>query len=407
MRFIGFSTSLTWNAPGHYLPVHSALNNEFRRLDKESIYIGGDLTSGNEVWWIPWAPNSLRTRPNFVSIQKVKELGRLLDGQQGLIVDYEGRLGHIFLFAYLVRSSKAQVIINFHYTSELTKFLRAAFGVPLFKFLINFSKKVGNNKLIFTTESGQLSRELEARTGFTFPTFPAFSVLEKPTLPEKLKCKDQGYIWVVCRVKEDSPESHALEKLLAKNPKIPFLVHGLTESMELRFSKFSNVVFQELFVDLVTYRETLLTCSSLVLIYDTEMYRNHSSGRLLDSMMFEKRVVVVKGMPIPAYAEASKNIDILGLPEISNLELNVKEHQSKTMVSDPPFFPNAEWAVRELVKISSTTETRTYRRPLFGNGIFFILWSFSCVARLVVSIFLKIIRLYRKFTLLARISNQR
>jgi hypothetical protein len=407
MRFIGFSTSLTWNAPGHYLPVHSALNNEFRRINKESIYIGGDITLGNQVWWIPWAPKSLRTRPNFVSIQKVKQLRRLLGSKQGLVVDYEGRLGHILLFAYLIRNSNSQVILNFHYTSELIRLLNSTFGVPLFKLLIDFSNKTSNNKLIYTTESDQLSNELKVRTGFTFPAFPAFSVLEKPTVAEKNKWKDEGYIWLVCRIKEGSPESYALEKLLLKNPKTQFLVHGLTESLEKRFSKFRNVRFQELFVDLAIYRECLLTCSSLILIYDTEMYRNHSSGRLLDSMMFEKKVVVLKGMPIPEYAQASRNIKIVGLPEISNLELNSKKHDSKSAVSELPFFPDAQWAVQELVRISRTTEAKTYRRPLFANGILHILWSFSLVTRVMVSVYLKFTRLCLRFTLLAKNSNQR
>jgi hypothetical protein len=123
--------------------------------------------------------------------------------------------------------------------------------------------------------------------------------------------------------------------------------------------------------------------------------------------MFEKKVVVLKGMPIPAYAQGSKYIEIVGIPEISNLELNLKKHRWKSTVFGPPFFPDAEWAVQELVKISRTADAEVHHRLLFANGIFYILWSLSLVTRAVGSVYSKFTRLYLRFTLLARIPNQR
>jgi hypothetical protein len=390
MRLIGFSTSLTWGAPGHYLPVHSALNNEFKKLDPNSIYIGGDLTNGNEVWWLPWAPTSLRTRPNFVSLRKIRELTNLVGDKDGVLIDYEGRISHMFLLSYITRNTNTLALVNFHYTSELSNFTKSKLGAFLFKLTINFAKKLSEHRLFFTTESDQLSLELKKKIGQDFPAFPAFSVLEQPNLSEVQNWKEEEkFIWVICRISNDSAEMEALESMIERNSSSIFLIHGLNENLKSRISKFDHILFQEMFVSLENYRKSLYTCSNLVLVYDTGLYRNHSSGRLLDSIMFEKPLITIEGMPIPKHVTDSKLIQTMSLVELSSIDFSKKNKSEKFRVS---IFPDSAWAVSELNNIIKSISNVSQRSKSKSATTFYSFWFISFLIRLCFSIFYRVIR---------------
>ena len=391
MRLIGFSTSLTWGAPGHYLPVHFALNNEFKKLDQNAIYIGGDSTNGNEVWWQPWAPTSLRTRPNFVSLKKIKELTNLVGDKDGVLIDYEGRISHIFLLSYITRSTNTIALLNFHYTSELSNFTNSRFGALLFKLTIYFANRLSGQKLIFTTESDQLSSELEKKIGLRFPAFPAFSVLEKPSLYERENWKEENFIWVICRIEKESVEITAIENMIERNPHRIFLIHGLNENLERRLSKFKNIIFQEMFVSSENYRKSLFSCSSVMLIYDTGMYRNHSSGRLLDCIMFEKQLIVIEGMPIPGHAVNLDLVKVRSLNELSSIDLS---QTNKRQDLESRLLPNAAWAVKELTKIVATANPGAADTRVIPRSVFKLLWMGSLLIRLVSSAYWRFIKIF-------------
>jgi hypothetical protein len=377
MRLIGFSTSLTWGAPGHYLPVHSALNNEFKKLDPNSIYIGGDLTNGNEVWWLPWAPQTLRTRPNYVSIKKMNELVKEIGNEEGLLIDYEGRVSHIFFLSYVSRFTNTSILLNFHYTSELSNFTNSKAGALIFNLTIKLGTWMSGDKMIFTTESDQLSSEIERKIGKKFLAFPAFSVLAEPNPLEKADWKIEDFNWIVCRIKDHSVESDSLERMIMNNSESSFLIHGLSESLKKRYSKFDNVKFQELYVGINEYRKSLFTCLRVILIYDTRLYRNHSSGRLLDCLMFGKNVIVIDGMPIPREAVKSELVDTFKLNEIDEVKLRNLEivNEIKTI-----FLPDARWAMNRLAGMNIPRPSRPEKRIMF-LPVFMLFWSFSLLAR--------------------------
>jgi hypothetical protein len=392
MRLIGFSTSLTWGAPGHYLPVHSALNNEFKKLDPNSIYIGGDLTNGNEVWWLPWAPTSLRTRPNFVSWKKIKELTNLVGDKDGVLIDYEGRISHMFLLSYITRSTNILALLNFHYTSELSNFTNSKLGAFLFKLTINFANKLSGQRLFFTTESDQLSLELKKKISQDFPAFPAFSVLEQPSLSEVENWKEEkNFIWVICRISNYSAEMEALESMIERNSSTVFLIHGLNENLKSRVSRYKNIIFQEMFVSLENYRKSLFSCSSVMLIYDTGMYRNHSSGRLLDSIMFEKQLIVIEGMPIPRHVVNLDLVKVLTLNELSSIDLS---EINKRQDLESRFLPNATWAVKEISKIITTANPRAADTRVIPRSAFKLLWMGSLIIRLLSSAYWRFIKIF-------------
>ena len=400
MRFIGFSTSLTHDAPGHYKPFHLALNNEFQRIDPKSFYIGAETTDGNTVWWFPWAPKTLRTRPNYASRKKINDLKALLGNQEGLLINYEGRISHIFLLSYIARITNVQVLLNFHYTSELTKFTKSKIGSALFYRIICFGEYISNQKLIFTAESHQLSSELMKKIGREFPAFPIFSVLEKPNLSEIAKWKNEDFVWVVCRIKENSPESDSLECAIKNNPESHFLIHGLNANLANRYRKFPNVELQELYINLENYREKLFTCSSVILLYDTNSYRNHSSGRLVDCIIFEREFIVPKGMPIPAHLENSEFVDELTLDEIANMNFPraAKPHNTRPSIS-----PDAIWAVQELKDIFDRFDKKPAGSATSYKATFFILWIVSLLVRGIASVYFRIISFIPN--LLSRLKN--
>lgn len=113
-----------------------------------------------------------------------------------------------------------------------------------------------------------------------------------------------------------------LEKLVKLNPNQNFLINGLTHENGPILAEYKNVTIQNHLLENSERRELLYSCNSLILVYEIELYKNHSSGRLLDGLLFEKTIFILEGMPVPPYVESVENIDFIKLSNLFSLIQN-------------------------------------------------------------------------------------
>lgn len=378
MRIIGFSPSLVGHAPGHYLPFHHAMFNSFKKISSNSRYIGAFDDNLVDSWWIQWAPYSLRSEPNFVSLQKIDSLAKLVNEDDYVIV-YEGKLFHLILFSYLSVKTKCRVLVNLHYSSELTAGLESRINSFLFRSLIRFISSATGKRAVFTSESLSLSEHIRKKCNLTFPVFPVFTVLD-PIKPSELdQWEKTNFDWIVCRF-SNKKYLIELEKLVKINPNQNFLINGLSQENGLILAKYKNVIVENHFIDNQEYRKLLYSCNSLILVYEIELYKNHSSGRLLDGLMFEKTIFILEGMPVPPYVESVENINVVKLSELSSL---TRDGITNYKNSNSSF--NSDWACGYLIDLlPQNVDSKV--KIFLSRPIFFTFWLYSGVSRAVKSL---------------------
>jgi hypothetical protein len=387
MRIIGFSPSLVGHAPGHYLPFHHAMFNSFKKISSKSRYIGATDDHYLDSWWIQWAPYSLRSAPNFVNLKKIDSLVKLVN-QDDFVIVYEGKIFHLILFSYLSVKTKCRVLINFHYSSELTAGLESRYNSFLFRSLIRFITSSTGKRVVLTSESLSLSEHIYSKCKLEFPVFPVFTVLD-PIKPSELnQWEKTNFDWIVCRF-SNKKYLIELEKLVKSNPNQNFLINGLSQENGIILAKYNNVRVENHFIDNQQYRKLLYSCNSLILVYEIELYKNHSSGRLLDGLLFEKTIFILEGMPVPPYVESVENINIVKLSELSDLKRGGIKNNKK---SDSNF--NSDWACSYLIDLlPSNVDSKV---KLFSSTpIFFTFWLYSAVSRAARSLLSRIRKSHR------------
>jgi hypothetical protein len=371
--YIGVSPSLSINAPGHYLPFHGKLFEEFRNQNPQSIYLGAEGSEKSDTWWMRWAPHTLRSRPNFLSLGKFVQLcGVARREKNSYFVVYEGSLFHLILFSCVTAMSNSSALVNLHYSSELSSRMGSTFGKIYVKSIFKLCNKISLGAVVLASESVELSSEIESKTG-VFPTpFPVFSVLDDIQPSEVIELL---HTWVICRI----VHKWQLENLitaLKDNPSEIFLVNGLKEEQKKQFRDLPNVRIQDQYLTPEEYRYLLAGSKQIVLAYDTEMYKGHSSGRLLDAMIFGKLIVAIEGMPVPVFARQYRNLKMVKFAELTSNFGNWCP-QSENLLK---LKPNAVWAVEQIrdmyPKFHGVSES-TRRKPYFLPILFFAAFYLS------------------------------
>lgn len=376
--FIGVSPSLTENAPGHYLPFHGKLHDAFRSKNPLSIYLGGAGADEEKLWWRPWAPYSLRSKPNHLSLSKFRELCVIArENRNPFFVVYEGSLYHLVLFSCLSGISKSPVLVNLHYSSELSKSMESKLGQYFVRNLHKLCKSIANGSIVVTSESEELSSEIERRIGIFPKPFPVFSVLAEL---EDSEVSEMTHTWIICRLVHQW-QVDALIDAINHNPDENFLVNGLNEDQKKIFRGIPNVQIQDLFLTSLQYRKLLADSKQLVLAYDTGMYRGHSSGRLLDAMVFRKRILTIEGMPIPKFAREYSALKLVPFRELgANLRII-----SPGTGANLALLPNASWAVEQISEMYSEDIQKVNRFSITS----FFLPRFSLVLLTVMTFFMR------------------
>lgn len=370
--YIGVSPSLSINAPGHYLPFHGKLYEEFRNQNPRSIYLGAESSEKSETWWTSWAPHTLRSRPNFLSLRKFFQLCQVARREKyAYFVVYEGSLFHLILFSCVTAMSNSSALVNLHYSSELSSRMGSACGKFYVKSIFKLCNKINSGAVIVASESFELSSEIEIKTG-VFPTpFPVFSVLDDIQSSEKTEL---SHTWVICRI----VYKWQLEDLitaLKDNPDEIFLVNGLKEDQKKQVRDLQNVRIQDQYLTPHEYRYLLAGSKQIVLAYDTEMYKGHSSGRLLDAMIFGKLIIAIEGMPVPLFARQYENLKMVKFAELTSNFGNLHP-QSENLLQ---LKPNAVWAVEQIRdmypkihEVSEFTRRKPYFLPIFSFAALYL-----------------------------------
>lgn len=369
--YIGVSPSLSTNAPGHYLPFHGKLYEVFKNQNPQSIYLGAEKLNQSDGWWVSWAPHTLRSRPNFLGLRKFLELCKIARAAKNpYFVIYEGSLFHLCLFSCVSAISGSSALINLHYSSELTSKMKSPLGKFYVKAMFRLSKKLSSGAVVITSESDELSHEIQRRTGVFPVPFPVFSVLSEMAQTEIVKL---SHTWVICRLIHNW-QLENLIRALRDNPDELFLVNGLNIEQKKAFSGLQNVQIQDQYLTPEEYRVLLAGSKQVVLAYDTEMYKGHSSGRLLDAMIFGKPIVAMEGMPIPLFARDYENLNWAKFSELALKFRNTPAHLEKTL----QIKPNASWAVEQIRDLYPKADVEFDYRvkklrilPFFAFSIFY------------------------------------
>ena len=387
--YIGVSPSLSINAPGHYLPFHGKLFEEFKIQNPQSIYIGAESADNSDLWWTGWAPHSLRSRPNFLGLRKFVQLCQIARNLKNpYFVVYEGSLFHLCIFTCVSAFSNSSALINLHYSSELSAKMRSQLGKLFVKSIFKLSRSLSSGAVVITSESDELSSEIERRIGIFPKPFPVFSVLDEIKSSEIVEV---SHTWVICRV----VHTWQLENLISAlkdNPNEIFLINGLNEKQKMILQELHNVRIQDQYLTPQEYRTLLAGSKQIVLAYDTEMYKGHSSGRLLDAMIFGKQILAIEGMPIPLFARKYQNLQLVKFAELG---LSFRNFSPQTDAS-LQFKPNASWAVsqiRNMFPKEDSVPEFSKRRPCFFPivffGVFYFLTLFSRGFSAVMTRFLR------------------
>jgi hypothetical protein len=212
---------------------------------------------------------------------------------------------------------------------------------------------------------------LKVRLEYFPHLFPVFSVLDDIQPSEIIEL---SHTWVICRIVHKWQLENLITALKA-NPSEIFLVNGLKEEQKKQFRDFQNVRIQDQYLTPQEYRYLLAGSKQIVLAYDTEMYKGHSSGRLLDAMIFGKLIVAIEGMPVPLFARQYKNLKMVKFAELTSNFGNLSP-QSENLLQ---LKPNAVWAVEQIRNmypkvhgISEFTRRKPYFLPIFSFAVFYL-----------------------------------
>jgi hypothetical protein len=145
-----------------------------------------------------------------------------------------------------------------------------------------------------------------------------------------------------------------LLKAINENPTEIFLVNGLKGIQKEAFTGLPNVRIQDQHLTTQEYRELLASSKQIILAYDTEMYKGHSSGRLLDAMVFNKPILAIKGMPIPIFAREYGKLRIVDFEDLSR-NTKVSFDNESVLLN---LAPNAVWAVDSIAELYATESRR-------------------------------------------------
>jgi hypothetical protein len=378
--FIGVSPSLSQSAPGHYLPFHGKLHEQFRVLNPASIYLGAEEIGTIANWWTNWAPFSLRSRPNHLSWRKFNALCAIARAKENpFFVVYEGNLFHLLLFSFVCARTNSSALVNLHYSSELSRKLDSKFGKFLVRITFGISNFLCRRNLIITSESDELSTEIMGKIGVFPKAFPVFSVLEKLDSSE---VENLTHHWVICRIVHER-QIESLLKAIKENPTEIFLVNGLKKNQTEAFTGLLNVRIQDQHLTAQEYRALLASSKQIILAYDTDMYRGHSSGRLLDAMVFNKPILAIKGMPIPIFAREYGKLRVVDFEELSRCIKMSFDNESVLL----NIAPNVVWAVDGIARLYAAESRRGKKLysivGLFGFALFI---GFTFCARAIKSL---------------------
>ena len=271
--------------------------------------------------------------------------------------------------------SSARVWFNFHYSSQWAEFLGKDDNVRWLLNLLTFSIRKHSGRVFLFAESEGLASLVFDRLSLKVPSFPVFT-----TLPDQLASHEQSFSEarnLLTFYFEDFSrlEWLALQVELVGNDH-PDLVLNVLVPARMRLSSFqietlrkrvgTKVVIRSGYLEPNEYARTLRASILVVLIYDTEQYLLHSSGKIED-------ILYCGALPVvPSGSLASQNSRRLPQLDYSATQLVdlIPEKDAQTA----PLEPMLAWHALEILRQApgifeslASTQTQDYEEKHWSS----------------------------------------
>jgi hypothetical protein len=355
--YIGISMQLGEGNKGHHIPYHSQLFQEFNRLGQCEYH--GSKLKNVELDWVHqcMAPNFERKdhRGNLLSIWNlIRELNS--NKEECLIYIFEGNLLTAITACLIsTNNGKKSFIVNLFNADQHGLALNRKISRNLYRLFFKIVQVFPN--VFITCESPKLSDEFSKKIGMRFQTFPNFASLA-PSYKKEIKIESEYRLIIPSRkLTPEILEKH-LENLPPTNKTIivgwnaAWNEQKVTMMQKYRIQIYSDYLSEEEYANLVDRADEVF------FLYYDDFYMWGSSGRLLDVLYRNKKVVVPRNSGLESFAKLyARNYQLISYdPSIQSVFLSDPVHNLESMP-----VKTAYDAARDLILMANrANETKNY-----------------------------------------------
>lgn len=289
--FVGLSGHLRSGATGHYEEFHKGLYKALTEsVEYEEVsYLGSSLSEPS--WFQPIVPPSLVSTGSWCSSRFRMKLQVIAFGKTDLVFHiYEGNLFQLFLMSELLRkNTETKAILNLFDSAKFGRILSNPFKKLIFKILFLISLRNLDGRLIVTADTRRMAEKIEGAVNIEIATYPMYSILteNEMTAPDK-----DEYLFMI---RGSRAMSNLIDSL--KGLEREFLekvtVHGVPTIEQIEFSEnILGVSVSRKHLSKREYIDFFRRFSHVVFLYDPELFRDQSSGRLCDALVAGAHVLV-------------------------------------------------------------------------------------------------------------------
>lgn len=290
-RFIGLSGHLRSGATGHYEEFHKGLYKALTESTEyeEVSYLGSSLSEPS--WFQPMVPASLVATSSWCSSCFRLKLQAIASEKNAAVFHiYEGNLFQLFLLSEILRKNpETKAIINLFDSAKFGSILTNPFKRVLFKRMFLIGVRNLGGRLIVTADTRRMAERIEGAVNTEIATYPMYSILmeNKSIVPDK-----REYLFMI---RGSQSMSNLISSL--KGLKRDFLqritVHGVPTIEQIEFSEnILGVSVSKKHLSKSEYMDFFNRFSHVVFLYDPELFREQSSGRLCDALVAGAHVLV-------------------------------------------------------------------------------------------------------------------
>ncbi len=289
--FVGLSGHLRSGATGHYEEFHKGLYKALTEsIEYEEVsYLGSSLSEPS--WFQPIVPPSLVSTGSWCNNRFRIELHVIASGKTDPVFHiYEGNLFQLFLMSEVLRkNTEAKAIINLFDSAKFGRILTNPFKRLIFKKLFLICLRNLDDRLIVTADTRRMAEKIEGAVNIEIATYPMYSILKENemTAPDK-----KEYLFMI---RGSQAMSNLIDSL--KELEHEFLekvtVHGVPTIEQIEFSEnILGVSVSRKHLSKTEYIDFFRRFSHVVFLYDPELFRDQSSGRLCDALVAGAHVLV-------------------------------------------------------------------------------------------------------------------
>jgi hypothetical protein len=290
-NFVGLSGHLRAGATGHYEGFHKGLYDALCESQefKETIYLGSNLSEPS--WFQTVVPPSLVSKHSWCSKKYRRKLQEIAENRTNSVFHiYEGNLFQMFILSELLRKDKTSVaVLNLFDSTKLGKTLSSRIRKYFFKKLFLIALRDLEGRLKITADTYRMGKQLEKLLNVRIFTYPMYSILKEKEM------KTSGKNEYLFMIRGNQAMVNLIESLKSQNSDFlkKVTVHGVPTHEQIYFSEdVLGISVSKKHLSEEEYSAFFKRFSHIVFLYDPELFRNQSSGRLCDALVAEAHVIV-------------------------------------------------------------------------------------------------------------------